>query len=161
MSILNIRAQADVRDQQGNPVSVHPSMALQQAGPLVQVILSPLEDQIELLTKSGQKVPQPVTGHGLIDTGASATCIDQKAATMAGLAVVDSGPLHSATHANEIVPIYAGRFAIQGLHQNIDTTKAYGANLDSQNLIILIGRDVLSRCVLVYNGPESSISLSV
>lgn len=73
-------------------------MALRQTGSLVQVILSPLEDQIQRLTKNGQKVPKPVTGYGLIDTGASTTCIDQKAATEAGLSVVDSGPPYIQRH---------------------------------------------------------------
>ena len=161
MPILNRKVRAKVTDQQGKPVSVHPSMALQQAGPLVQVVLSPLEDQTKLLLESGQNAPSPVAGYALIDTGASATCIDQKAAAKAGLAVVDSGPMHSATHANEIVPIYAGRFTIQGVPWSIDTKKAFGANLASQNLIILIGRDLLSKCILIYNGVDSSFSLSV
>lgn len=161
MPILSTRVQAEARDPEGNLVSIPPSMALQQTGPRVQVTLSPLEDQIRLISDGGGVVPPPVSGYGLIDTGASVTCIDQEAATRAGLAIVDSGPMHSATHANEIVPIYAGRLNIQGLAGNIDSKRAFGANLASQELIILVGRDVLASCIFVYNGVDSSFSISL
>lgn len=36
-----------------------------------------------------------------------------------------------------------------------------GANLDGQNLIALIGRDVLQAAVLVYNGTDGAVSLSI
>ena len=161
MPILNTRIQAEARDQQGNPISIPLNMALQQAGPRVQITLSQLEDQIKLLADQGEDLPSPVTGHALIDTGASSTCIDQDAANKAGLAVVDSGPMDSATHVNEIVPIYAGRLNIEGLPHNIETKRAYGASLASQGLIVLIGRDLLANCVLVYNGTDSSFFLSL
>ena len=67
----------------------------------------------------------------------------------------------SATHANEIVPIFAGRMTIQGLPVSIDATRAYGANLAPQGLVALIGRDILAKCVLIYNGSDGSFSLSI
>lgn len=115
---------------------------------------------IKSMTDRGESPPQPVTGFALIDTGASATCIDRKAAEKAGLAVVDSGPMTSATHANEIVPIYAGKVEIQGL-PSCNVAKAYGANLEPQGLCALIGRDMLASCVLVYNGSDGFVSLSL
>lgn len=160
MPILNTRIQADAKDEQGNPVRLPQGIPLQHAGPRVQISLSPLEEQIKSLTDRGKDIPTPVVGHALIDTGASSTCIDQDAANRAGLAVVDSGPMHSATHANEIVPIFAGLMKIHGL-SNIEAGRAYGVNLDSQGLIALIGRDVLSKCILVYNGIDNSFSLSL
>jgi predicted aspartyl protease len=161
LPILNTRIQAEARDQQGKPVSIPLNMALQQAGPRLQITLSPLEEQIKLLAGQGKDLPTPVTGHALIDTGSSVTCIDQDAANKAGLAVVESGPMDTATHVNEIVPIYAGRLSIEGFPNNIETKRAYGASLASQGLIVLIGRDTLANCVLVYNGTDSSFSLSL
>ena len=77
------------------------------------------------------------------------------------MAVVDSGPMSSATHDNEIVPIYAGKIEIIGMSISVNVMRAYGVNLNSQDLIALIGRDLLSQCVLVYNGLEGSFSLSI
>ena len=88
------------------------------------------------------------------------TCIDRSAAEKAGLAIVDSGKISSATHANEVVPIFAGRLDIHGLRV-VNTFRAYGVNLEALNLIALFGRDLLARCVLVYNGTDDSFSLSL
>ena len=161
MPVLNFRAQAEARDQEGNPAALPSGTILLQTGPRVPVVLSPLEEQLQLPSSRGEAIPSPVIGHALIDTGASVTCIDRDAAKKAGLAIVDSGPMHSATHANEIVPIYAGRLSIQGLPNNIEARRAFGANLKSQGLTALIGRDVLAQCMFVYNGIDSSFSLAL
>ena len=108
----------------------------------------------------GESIPAPIPGLALVDTGASTTCIDQDAATQAGLAVVDSGPMHSATHANEIVPIFAGRLMINGFIA-VEANRAYGATLAAQGLVALIGRDILARCQLNYNGVDGSFSLAI
>ena len=65
----------------------------------------------------------------------------------------------SATHDQEIVPCYAGRIRMDGFGE-VMVSKAYGANLQSQGLIALIGRDLLSSCVLIVNGPEGTVSLA-
>ena len=124
-------------------------------------MLAPLEDQAKAIADKGESIPRPVVGHALIDTGASNTCIDREAADRAGLAVVDSGPLTSATQEAEIVPIYAGKLDIAGLETPIIAHGAYGVNLAPQQLIVLIGRDMLKNCVLIYNGPDGSFSLSL
>ena len=73
---------------------------LRQLGPQVEIALFQLG---EPAPAEGQ--PQPVTGRALIDTGASVTCVDREAAETAGLSIVGSGPMTSATHEHEIVPI--------------------------------------------------------
>ena len=154
-----MRLKSEAKDQHGNAIAVNPGVALRMAGPRVLVTLYPFEDQIKLLAEKGEIPITPVSGMALIDTGASVTCIDQSAARQAGLAIVDSGRLSSATHANEIVPIFAGRLNFPGLGP-VETFRAYGVNLESQELIALIGRDLLASCVLVYNGTDDSFSLS-
>ena len=72
----------------------------------------------------------PVLGWALIDTGATVTCIDQKAAQKAGLRIVGTGPVASATHSNEVVPIFAAQLIFEGL-KSWDATIAYGTNLES------------------------------
>ena len=67
----------------------------------------------------------------------------------------------SATHAHEIVLIFAGQLDITGIPQNVVVNRAYGANLASQGLVALIGRDLLASCILIYNGPDGSFSLSL
>ena len=161
MPIFNTRVEGEARDQQGNVTRVPPRMALQQIGPSVQVILSPLEAHLKAITDKGGSPPPPVSGRALIDTGATMTCVDSAAAQQAGLAFVDSGTMTSATHANETVPVFAGRLIIEATSITVNANRAFGANLAPQGLIALIGRDLLAQCVLVYNGLDGSFSLSI
>ena len=103
--------------------------------------------------------PDPVEGSVLIDTGALVACVDRHAAEQAGLSIVGSGRMSSATHENEVVPVYAGRLRIAGF-TDIDLRSAYGAHLRSQGIIALIGRDVLRSCTFFYNGAEGTVSLA-
>ncbi len=104
-------------------------------------------------------MPDAIHGLALIDTGASNTCFDQQAALNAGLPVIDMGMMASASHAEQDVPVFAGKLVIPEF--NIDTEYALGANLDGQHLIALIGRDLLQSAVLVYNGTDGTVSLSI
>ena len=110
---------------------------MRRFGPRVQITLALLADQIGFFADKGET--PPLAGLALIDTGASSTCVDREAAERAGLAVVDSGPIASATHQNEVAPIYAGRLNLAGIPQDIDAKRAYGANFEPQGLIALIG----------------------
>lgn len=112
-----------------------------------------------LLTLSDSASRAGVAGSALVDTGAAVSCIDRDAAERAGLSVVGEGRLGSATHANEVVPIYAGRLRIQRF-VDISLMSAYGANLQHQGLIALIGRDVLQEWTVFYNGPEGLVTLA-
>jgi hypothetical protein len=43
---------------------------------------------------------------------------------------------------------------------NIEAPRALGANLAPQGLLLLIGRDVLQHCNLVYTGIAGTVTLS-
>ena len=159
LPILNFRAQGEGTDPNGNKVPLPEQVALQQAGPCVPIVLSPLEEHIQSLAAQRADPLPLLNGLALIDTGASVTCIDRKAAEKAGLTVVDSGPMHSATHTDHIVPIYAGMIQIQTFPA-FRTTRAYGAYLEAQGIIALIGRDILASCTFIYNGADGSFSLA-
>lgn len=160
MPTLSARFQAQSQVSNGNTIQVSPT-ARQQFGPVIQITLAPLEIETKATVDLGKTLQQPVVGRALIDTGASTTCVDEAAARQAGCAVVGTGPITSATHDNHIVPIFAAKIDIAGIGQYIEALRAYGSNLASQQLIALIGRDVLSSCVFIYNGSDGSFSLSV
>ncbi len=68
--------------------------------------------------------------------------------------------MNTASHADHQVPVYSGKLSIPGF-SGIELEYAMGANLESQNLIALIGRDFLQAAVLVYNGTDGTVSLSI
>lgn len=106
-------------------------------------------------------VAPEVLGLALIDTGAQATCVDRRAAGRAGLLEIDAAVMGSATHSHEQVPVFAGQLDILDLPGTVTLRRGLGANLESQGLIALIGRDVLSQCLLICNGPDGSFTLSL
>ena len=156
MPIVNRRFSGRFRGQSTSPRAV-----LQNVGPNIEVILAPLEAQLKSTADHGDTPPQPVSGHAPIDTGASTTCVDAEAARRAGMALVTTGRIMSATHANELVPVFAGRLTIAQASITVNSNRAFGLNLKDQGLIALIGRDLLANCVLVYNGLDGSFSLSL
>lgn len=123
----------------------------------MQCALFPLEAPPK--QPSGEAKQQAI-GFALIDTGAAVTCVDAATARSVGLSLVDSDLMASATHASELVPIFAGRLDIGGVC-SVEMRRAYGANLAPLGFVALIGRDILESCVLVYNGLDGSFSLSL
>jgi predicted aspartyl protease len=113
------------------------------------------------LLASGWKVPSPVTALALIDSGASHTCIDNALAIQLGLPVVDTLKMHSASHEAVEQSAYPISVEIIGTSIQFSVPKAMGANLATQSLGLLIGRDILSSCVMFYNGTTGQITLSL
>ena len=99
-----------------------------------------------------------MAGFGLIDTGASVTCVDEDAAKQLKLPVVDVVNMSSASHAAHQANVYPVRIGIAGLPNAINAPRAVGAALKAQGLIVLLGRDILAHCTLFYNGAAGEIT---
>lgn len=140
---------------------------LQLAGPCLPVQVEVPPALAAQLQQTGQAVPAPLAGFALIDTGASLSAVDgtviqQLGVQPIGMVLVGTagGPQQQAT--------YPARFTFPGTTlPAIDFSSLLGANLAGQMvaihqgpLIALLGRDLLQRFVLVYNGPGATFSLS-
>ena len=111
------------------------------------------------MVERGETVPAAVDGLALIDTGASCTCVDEDAARRAGLNVIDRGTISSASHAAHSVPVFACEIDVAELGK-IHHRRAMGVTLANQGLLAVIGRDMLTSTVLIYNGVSGSLSIS-
>jgi predicted aspartyl protease len=160
MPILHVQYTAQGTNPQGGTVTLDPKVALQQRGPVIQVTVALAQAAAQALVQAGQTAPTPESGLALIDTGASHTCIDNAAATKMGLPVIDVVRMTSATHAHEPCNVHPIQIEVTGAHISIDAARVLGANLAPQGLLLLIGRDVLQNCNLIYNGIVGSITLS-
>jgi len=127
-----------------------------QRGPIVQVTASIAQNIAAQLVQQGKTVPTPISGLGLIDTGATTTCIDDAAAQTLGFPVVDVVQMTSASHATIQQNVYPMQLDIVGLPVPINAPRAMGANLNAQGLLVLIGRDLLRFCTLFYKGAFHS-----
>ncbi len=161
MPILHVQYTAQGQTPDGNPVQLPPAVALTLRGPCIQVSVTVSQSIAQQLLQQGASVPTPVTGTGLIDTGASATCIDDAAAQQLGLQVIDVAPIASASHAQTLQNVYPLQIEVVGFNFAINVDRAVGAPLAAQGLLVLIRRDVLQHCTLHYNGLSGEITLAM
>lgn len=113
------------------------------------------------LAQQGIQIPSPITGWALIDTGASVTCIDEEAALALQLPAVDVVTMASASHSSTQQNVYPIQIEVIGFPIRLQALRAVGAALKAQDLLLLIGRDVLQVCTLFYNGLTGEITLSI
>lgn len=137
----------------------NPQQVLIESGPRANVTVSLSSVLSDQYAQSGLTVPNTISGLGLIDTGAGCTCIDESAMRASGFNPIDQSFMTSATHEAEPCGVYAIRLNINSI--DVDVNRAYGANLAPQGLLALIGRDVLSRGIFVYNGSSAEFVLSL
>lgn len=134
--------------------------SLQAIGPTVQVELTIPEELARYFEREGIPIPGPVTGIALIDTGASITAVDRSIISKLQISPIGVTTVYTpqGSAEQEIFPI---KLTFAGSPIFVNFSQVLGSDLISQGIFALIGRDVLSSCVLVYNGPLSHYSLSV
>jgi len=150
MPIYNIASQG--------PPGVPPSAALHQAGPILPIQVAiplALENQ---LRQTGQAVPQPISGSALIDTGATFSAVDDTLFQRLGVPPIGLSPTGTAGGPAQL-NVYPARFILPGSVQ-VGFSRVTGVHLTGQPMIALIGRDVLTSMLLVYNGPQGTVTLT-
>lgn len=145
----------------------HFTLNVDPAGPVVNALVQVSEGRKAALEAQGAAVPAPRTIRALVDTGASFTSVEPKV-----------------LEALELTPTGTIDFVTPSTGQEVVTTDTYDLDLviyKSQNepplsmpnlrvaacelflkqgIHALIGRDVLTRCILIYNGEHSVFTLA-
>jgi hypothetical protein len=138
---------------------------LAQHGPIIDVAISIPQALAELYNKQNKALPSPVSGIGLIDTGATRSCVHD--AIMKQLGVNPIGVANSGTAAGPVQHnLYPAHFTFPAANINIDFSSVVGVNLIGQNvdgkpIIALIGREVLSLGIFIYNGHTGAYSIAI
>lgn len=138
-------------------------------GPIMQVQIEVPQALARVLIERGESVPSPVEGVALVDTGASFTAVSESAMQTLGIAPIDvAGNIGTAGGVAQR-NIYPARVTFPGSDlPTIEFNRMISVDLAGQivplpvgrPVLLLFGRDLLSRFVLVYNGPGASWSLS-
>ncbi len=152
MPICTMRFVMTKGQQRGEPFSP----GLIKDGPVVQVEVAVPSLLAEYLAKKKLPIPQPVKGFALFDSGASTSCVDSQIVHQLGVKPIAVTTVLTAG-GPEKQNCYPARFIFREPKLVFHFSLALGVNLRGQsamgrNLIALVGRDVLSRGVFVYNG---------
>lgn len=145
----------------------HFTLLIEPAGPVVNAIITVSEGRRSALTAAGQDIPGIQVIRALVDTGASHTSIEP--AVLASLGLTPTGTIEIVTPSTgtgtHTADTYDVDFSIYGstnepplLFSNLRVSTA--ELFSRQGIHALIGRDILSRCVLVYNGTLAQFTLA-
>jgi len=114
----------------------------------------------QILTNQGRPLPPPALGAAIVDTGATMTCVHEPILQGLGLnpiGVVQAATATGLTQQN----VYPARLVFPAEGIDITFQGVAGVNLAGQMLpltppqqvIALIGRNLLERWLLIWNGP--------
>lgn len=154
MPILSVQLQAQVKG----------GALLQKEGPKLPVVIRVPKQLADYLESRGEAVPEPRSGMGLIDTGATISMVDSGAIEQLGVAPIGSTMLGTAGGPTQC-PLYPvglniGQPGAPPLAAGEFESIASGP-LQAQGLIALLGRDLLQHMLLVYDGPSNRFSIAI
>ncbi len=138
---------------------------LVMTGPVLGVEVSIPKELVDLLTTQNKTIPSPKAGYALIDTGATRSGVDHSIITELGVQPV--GVAKTLTAGGEVEQnLFPAHFRFPGENIDIDFSSVLGVNLKGQHvngqpIIALLGRDILSRFVFIYNGPGGFFSIAL
>lgn len=136
-------------------------------GPILGLGIAVSHPRQEALRKAGMPVPPPAIVRGLVDTGASCTCIDLSIIASLQLQQTGTVPIHTPSTGTSphICPQYdvllASFMENQQVHLLSLVIPVIGVDFSQQGYQALIGRDVLARGVMVYNGAAGTFTLTL
>jgi predicted aspartyl protease len=142
----------------------HLTQQIGPGGPILDLFVGVSFPRSEALRKAGRSVPNSVRIKGLIDTGASCTCIDPT--ILSGLGLVPTGTTQVHTPSTSgAVPHIAKQFDVSLVLPHSVANRTFIAvpviesQLLHQGIHALIGRDILSFCLMTYDGQAQTFCL--
>ena len=145
----------------------HFTLPLDDKGPILNVLLTVSEAREAALVKLGQGVPEGVVAKGLVDTGASCTCVDPSVIQSLEISPSGEARMFTPSTVDGAVPTYQYDLGLYIYAQTVENPYKVrnlpvveAPLLQQQGFHALIGRDVLSKCILVYNGTTSTYMLA-
>ena len=136
----------------------------QDRGALLNMQLSISGPRIEALQANDAPVPDMMTVKGLVDTGASCTCIDPSVVESLDLSRI--GTTNAVTPSTGSKPQSVNQYEIGVLIYSssqeqpmvVPIIGVIEMPLINQGFHAIIGRDILSQCLLVYDGRNQTYS---
>ena len=143
----------------------HLTLQISAGGPILDLIIGPSVPRLVALNNANQPIPGMLKIRGLVDTGASQTCVDPACLSKLGLS--PTGFTHIHTPSTRGTPHRCNQFDVQlvlihakGSLLRFESLAVVESSLMIQGIQALIGRDVLSNCLLVYDGAANIFSIA-
>lgn len=148
----------------------HFTRPITQKGPLLKVEIGVSDELQRLYRLLNFPIPRPLFVDGLVDTGASITGIDTVVARALDLTSRGTIPMVTPSTGGQAVqvPLYdvslaippgnAGELPYRVANLSVFASDELGG--EGYPYHVLVGRDVLSRCLLVYNGQQGTYTLA-
>jgi len=142
----------------------HLTIQISPGGPILDIQVGVSQARAQALQRAGRTVPNPIQIRGLVDTGASCTCIDPAVLQSLGLSPTGLVPMHTPSTGNQ--PHNMNLYDVSLILMHPALTLSLGnmavgeSQLSIQGIQALIGRDVLRRCLLVYDGQTGIFTLA-
>ena len=133
---------------------------LANVGPRLPVQIGITEKLASTYADQGQEIPTPIDGYALFDTGASRTCVDEAVLRNLGLQPVERISMATPSGLGE-ASIYTCALYFPGYPlPDLDPSFVAGVQLQGQDYIALIGRDILRNMILIYDGPGARVTFA-
>ena len=137
-------------------------------GPVLEAVLWISRPRQEAMLAAGLVLPKAMRFRALVDTGASCTCVNQEVIDAVGLIQSGTTQIHTPSTGNApaVCGVYDAQILVPGMQDgavplcHFESLPVVAANLSSQSIDGLIGRDLLAHAVLIYHGPGVFFSLS-
>lgn len=146
----------------------HFTLQFSAAGPILNGLIGVSQARRGALLAAGQPVPNLIQVRGLVDTGASGTCVDPSVLKTLGLS--PTGIVTLNTPSTGAQPHTADQYDVSlAIPSSVPThapllvpnlAVVCAELLIAQGFHALIGRDILSRCLLSYNGLTGLFTLA-
>lgn len=133
-------------------------------GPIIKLFVGVSTPRRTALQTAGLPVPTPIVVDFLVDTGASCTAVD--AATIAPLGISPTGDILVSTPTTGGQPETRLQYDVALILYHADNSRLFGVHpviatdFGQQNIGGLLGRDVLEKCLLVYDGSNKHFCLA-
>jgi len=139
-------------------------LATREDRPIITLLVTPTEARSEAMRDQGRE-PRMIEAGVLIDTGATDTCIERSIADELDLDVVGEVDLHGVTKGTgpETGIVFRARFFHAGVPSVALSNSSRGVAVDDLSRFgarVLLGRDLLSRGVFVYDGPAGRFAFA-
>lgn len=143
----------------------HFTLSIGPDGPMLDAVVAVSEGRGLSLQAANQPLPSPVKIRALLDTGASCTCVDPSVPAALGLTPTGIAQLTVASGATEpreefdvslFIPAKPGDAPMVFRTIKVVATPLKAA----QGFDALIGRDILSLCVVTYNGSVNLFTVA-